>query len=290
MNTDIRISTSFLNHRKRKKLQQILGVGSTDYLIDLWINTAINRPKGILYDMDKDDIALDAGWDGKADYFVDVLLQVGFLDYDGEWFKLHDWAKHQSWAVNADERSEQARKAALARWGVDADSKGVEQSSEDADSIPAAQEQDTDSNPPILSSPILSEPEEKETPFRAIDFLIGLGVEKQKATDFLKNRKTRRLANTLTAFEGLQREIEKTELTPDKIITICCEKGWGSFKASWDYKGGNGKGDNGLDHISLETSKTCGQCSKYEDECGFKSPGQNACSSFTTSHPDNARR
>lgn len=164
MNTDIRISTSFLNHRKRKKLKQILGPGSTDYLIDLWINTAINRPKGILYDMDKGDIALDAGWEGKADYFVDVLLQVGFLDYDGESFRLHDWDKHQSWAVNADERADQARKAANARWGCKehADSKEVGQCVEHADSIKSADNEDAGSNPPILSSPNQPKPKKKD--------------------------------------------------------------------------------------------------------------------------------
>jgi hypothetical protein len=73
----------------------------------------------------------------------------------------------------------------------------------------------------------------KDTPFRALNFLTDLGVEKQKAKDFLKNRKTKRLANTLTAFNTLQKEIAKTGLTPNEIIHKCCDEGWGGFKASW---------------------------------------------------------
>lgn len=164
MNTDIRISTSFLNHRKRKKLRHILGPGSTGYLIDLWINTAVNRPKGILYDMDKADIALDAGWEGKAGQFVDTLLEVGFLDYDGEWFRLHDWDQHQSWAINAEERSKQARNAANTRWGGNnTGSNGVGQCDQDTGSMPPAQGQDANGNTPILSSPTLTTPNQEES-------------------------------------------------------------------------------------------------------------------------------
>jgi len=172
MNTDIRISTSFLNHRKRKKLKQILGPGSTDYLIDLWISTAVNRPKGILYDMDKADIALDAGWDGNAGQFVDSLLEVGFLDWDGEWYKLHDWEKHQSWAVNSETRSVKAAKNQLLRWCLE-NIKNKEERSKfvewyngkhefvkgsNTETILSAYESYTNRNTPILSPPIPSPP------------------------------------------------------------------------------------------------------------------------------------
>ena len=167
MNTDIRISTSFLNHRKRKKLKQVLGPGSTDYLIDLWINTAINRPKGILYDMDKGDIALDAGWEGLSGYFVDTLLEVGFLDFDGEWFRLHDWQEHQSWVIGSDDRSLSAAKNQVFRWCL----KNIKKKDYDnfkvwyygsrlfvkgdnTESILAEYESYTNSNTPFLSSPI----------------------------------------------------------------------------------------------------------------------------------------
>jgi hypothetical protein len=171
MNTDIRISTSFLNHRKRKKLKQILGPGSTDYLIDLWINTALNRPKGVLYDMDKSDIALDAGWEGRAELFVDTLLEVGFLDFDGECFKLHDWDKHQSWAIGADDRSLAAAKNQVFRWCLKEIPKKEHTKFKEwyyqihrfvkgsnTETILPEYESYTNGNTPILSSPIPSSP------------------------------------------------------------------------------------------------------------------------------------
>ena len=79
MNTDIRIAVSFLGHRKRKRLRMLLGAGSTDCLLDLWISTAMNHPSGVLSGMDEIDIALEAGWDGDAQKFVDAMLQSGFL-------------------------------------------------------------------------------------------------------------------------------------------------------------------------------------------------------------------
>lgn len=232
MNTDIRISTSFLNHRKRKKLRQILGDRSTDYLIDLWINTALNRPKGILYGMDKTDIAIDAGFEGKADYFVDVLLEVGFLDFDGESFKLHDWDKHQAYAMHADDRSERARIAASKRWGKKMDAVS------NANIMPVAYPEHTESNAPSPDpNPNPNpkpDPKKKQPPaFRPLDFLLSLEIKKQIATDFLEVRKKKKSANTKTAFSAIHREIEKTNLTANEVIKICCERGWAGFKASW---------------------------------------------------------
>lgn len=116
MNTDIRIAVSFLGHRKRRKLRMLLGAGATDCLLDLWIQTAMNHPDGVLRGMDEVDIALEAGWEGDPGQFVEALRKAGFLDLTEEGWKLHDWEEHQPWATKAEERSTQARKAADARW------------------------------------------------------------------------------------------------------------------------------------------------------------------------------
>ncbi|WP_144082430.1 hypothetical protein [Desulfocurvibacter africanus] len=116
MNTDIRIAVSFLGHRKRRKLRMLLGVGSTDCLLDLWIQTAMNHPDGVLRGMDEVDIALEAGWEGDPGQFVEAMRTAGFLDLTEEGWKLHDWEEHQPWVTKAEERTAQARKAADARW------------------------------------------------------------------------------------------------------------------------------------------------------------------------------
>jgi hypothetical protein len=117
MNRDIRIDLSFLTHRKRKKLFSLLGAQGVLSLVDLWLKTAENRPKGILTAMDETDIALDAQWDGDPAKFCDALRDVGFLDRseDGT-YSIHDWQDHQPFAYFAEERSKRAREAAESRW------------------------------------------------------------------------------------------------------------------------------------------------------------------------------
>jgi hypothetical protein len=116
MNTDIRLLVSFRGHRKRKRLKLRLGAGSTDYLIDLWLSAAEDRPEGILYDWDETDIALAADWPGEPSELVEALLECKWLDYDNGTYSLHDWEEHQSWASGAKARSLKAKKAAAARW------------------------------------------------------------------------------------------------------------------------------------------------------------------------------
>lgn len=118
MSSDIRLAVSFRGHRKRKRLRLLLGPGSTDYLIDLWIATAMNHPNGILEGMDETDIALEAGWEGEdVQKLVSALVECGFLEKteSGE-YALHDWEDHQAYVIHAEQRKTQARNAAAARW------------------------------------------------------------------------------------------------------------------------------------------------------------------------------
>ena len=150
MNTDIRIAVSFKGHRKRKKLELLLGPKAVLALIDLWISSAMNHPDGKLVAMDELDIALEAGWEGDAEEFVGALVGVKFLDKteDGT-YELHDWPEHQHWVIGAKERSVRARKAAEARWA----NRYSEQSGERARSMLAASPEHIDRNAPFLSYP-----------------------------------------------------------------------------------------------------------------------------------------
>lgn len=118
MNTDIRLAVSFRGHRKRKRLRLLLGPGSTDYLLDLWIATAMNHPDGILTGMDETDIALEAGWEGDPQTFVAALLECRLLEKSEHGFVLHDWAEHQAYVVHAEDRKTQAKNAAAKRWAA----------------------------------------------------------------------------------------------------------------------------------------------------------------------------
>lgn len=116
MNKDIRLLVSFKGHRKRKRLKRLLGPGYLDYLIDLWLTTAQDRPEGILTGWDENDIADAAGWDGEPIKLIDALIESKWIDQNSETFILHGWSEHQGWACGAKQRSESASRAAKIRW------------------------------------------------------------------------------------------------------------------------------------------------------------------------------
>lgn len=63
--------------------------------------------------------------------------------------------------------------------------------------------------------------------------LLEIGVSPQVAEDWLKVRKTKKAANTETAFKRIQHEIELSGLSADECITIAVERSWQGFKAEW---------------------------------------------------------
>ncbi|MCA8266457.1 helix-turn-helix domain-containing protein [Burkholderia vietnamiensis] len=63
--------------------------------------------------------------------------------------------------------------------------------------------------------------------------LVSMGVDAQVATDWLKTRKARKLAPTMTAFEGVALEADKAGITMADAVKYACVRGWGSFKADW---------------------------------------------------------
>lgn len=133
MVADIRIKTSFLGHRKRKKLIKLLGAGATDYILDLWLRTALERPDGAFSGMDALDIALMAGWPGDPEKFCEDLQLAGFLDMRADRvFVLHDWAEHQPWVVGSEERRSSARKAANIRHHGSAEGKHADHAGQGA--------------------------------------------------------------------------------------------------------------------------------------------------------------
>jgi hypothetical protein len=59
------------------------------------------------------------------------------------------------------------------------------------------------------------------------------GIDLQIASDFLAIRKAKNLPLTKTALNAIEREAGKMGYTLEQALTICCERGWGSFKAEW---------------------------------------------------------
>ena len=116
MNTDIRLSLTFKGHRKRRKLRTLLGDNATDFLIDLWLSAAQDRPTGTLEGWGAEDIALAAGWEGDSKVFVQAMEACRLIEISEGTYHLHNWEEHQPWACRSRERSEAASRSANMRW------------------------------------------------------------------------------------------------------------------------------------------------------------------------------
>ena len=62
---------------------------------------------------------------------------------------------------------------------------------------------------------------------------IPIGVSESVWKDFLTLRKAKKMAVTQTALKGISREAERANKPLEEVLAICCERGWGGFKAEW---------------------------------------------------------
>lgn len=59
------------------------------------------------------------------------------------------------------------------------------------------------------------------------------GIDGQLAKDYIALRKSHRAPITQTALNGIEREANNAGLSLEQALTICCERGWRGFNASW---------------------------------------------------------
>jgi hypothetical protein len=59
------------------------------------------------------------------------------------------------------------------------------------------------------------------------------GVQQQTATDFIALRKAQKAPLTPTALAQLIAEADKAGMALERVLTMCCIKGWRGFKAAW---------------------------------------------------------
>ena len=116
MNTDIRIDIRLPHHWKYRKLKRLIGCAPMEHLVLFWTTVAEQIPNGQLEGWDADDIEAAAEWGGEPGVFFSAMLKCEFIDKADGCYSPHDWAEHQPWAVGAEERSTNSRKAAQTRW------------------------------------------------------------------------------------------------------------------------------------------------------------------------------
>lgn len=126
---DIRISSTFFNHKKTLNLIRECDYKGAICLIRLWNYTAEHYPDGDLSRMNEEEIEIASGWivfvDGQTfggepgKFYRTITSEKSkFLDVDKDYniIMIHDWIEHQPWIIDSKKRSNQAKEAAKARW------------------------------------------------------------------------------------------------------------------------------------------------------------------------------
>ncbi len=116
--SDIRVQTSFFDHRKTKRLKRKCGLEGVICLQRLWAFAAESKRHGFLNDMTVDEIEEEAGWEGKAGAFFEAVTdeKIAYLDTFEDvpnLYYLHDWHQWQPYVVTGILRTWQARKNAF---------------------------------------------------------------------------------------------------------------------------------------------------------------------------------
>ena len=116
MNLDFRTPTSFYNDIRTARLQRKLGDSGIAALTFLWCYTALYKAEGILSDMNDEDIEFAAKWNGEKGKLVPTLLELRYLSrlQDGT-YVVHEWAETNSWAADAENRSDKARLSSMGK-------------------------------------------------------------------------------------------------------------------------------------------------------------------------------
>lgn len=96
---------------------------------------------------------------------------------------------------------------------------------------------DTDTDTDISTTDVVDKATAKKQPrFDAHRHLMSVGIDKQLADDWLAVRKAKKAAPTKTAIDGIASEANKAGISLAEALAICCQRGWASFKDSWDWR------------------------------------------------------
>lgn len=152
--------------------------------------------------------------------------------------------------------------------------KGTERRSKGTEPNDKKALKDVQSNSPLeLSNELSNEYKRGQAAvpkYSPLDALLGIGVDVQIASDWLQVRKGKKAAATKTAIDGVLREIERSGMTPDAALRICCERGWAGFKPEWlgnsQQQRPNGSANFGTSGMSPKTAATVANLQQYLGE------------------------
>jgi len=261
MNNDFRITTDALDHPKLIKLKRIHGPDGVLCLIRLWGFTARYHCNGILENMNDEDIEIACQWNGHMCDFIKTLLDLRLLDKNKSVYSIHNWEDRNGYAIHADARSEQARRAADMRWAKrnghanDADSNA--QSNADSNAPSPNPNPNPNPNPEPEPEPLPSPkeklPSEKEIKMAAdsrqiTDLYQKFYIERFNRKPAWGKQEGKRVRELLERYslEDVLKIIEIIFTVPDELISPHL----GTFRSclsdkfcdrALTLKGGNGK-------------------------------------------------
>ena len=157
--------------------------------------------------------------------FVQSMVNVGWMQKEEDFISVPNFDSHNG--QSAKKRANTARRVAKSRKcnGDSNDNCNEDVTPEALHKALAREEKRREENKDIKDKPAAK--------FNFKNSLIDLGVDKQVASDWMSVRKTKRCANTETAFKNIKTQIEKSNLSANESITLAVEKSWGGFEASW---------------------------------------------------------
>lgn len=120
---DFRVRVGFVDHPKISRLRRRVGGTAVEMVLRLWDFCTKARRDGSLHGMDAEDIADVCRWEGDPNVLLEALQDSGLIDPCDDGWCVHDWAEEQPWVAGFEQRSQRARAAAAARWGVPQKSK-----------------------------------------------------------------------------------------------------------------------------------------------------------------------
>jgi len=243
---DFRTNTAFFTHTKTIKLKRAIGSDGVLCLLQLWAYATEHRSRGVLSDMDADDIEIAAGWGGEPGALIQALLNVRFLDEDDGQYSLHNWKERNPYAYHAEDRSTQAKRAIAKRW---------EQQRNTA-SIPPVFGEHEDSNTPLPVPSPSPAPEPKPKTAAAPDgFDFSIWPSKPSAqvlADWFRMRKRLKADVTQTVINRLGPKLHAAVAagySVDDCIGACVERNWRGFEVSWMPEQPQRAGVNYLDGV-----------------------------------------
>jgi len=88
----------------------------------------------------------------------------------------------------------------------------------------------------------LKEGKENSAPFNFFNLLLTeLNCDKQLLKDWIQVRAKKKAANTQTSADLFIKQVKKSKLTADQILTECIERSWAGFKDEWLTNSSHGK-------------------------------------------------